>query len=259
MKNTKKYSQLKVVKAEELVEQTAQTDNLPRRTGVDAESLWMGKVTGAPNKDSGAHHHGEATTGGYILSGNTRILFGEDFKEYVDLGPGDFLEVPPYVPHIERNLSEKEPVVFITTRNPSNIVVNLDTEEKIAEAFNRPGLKPIMVKRGEDLDEETSQTAYLKRQTGVDADNLWMGKVIGVPGHESGKHHHGNTETAGYILKGKTTILYGDDYSESVNLSPGDFIYIPPNLKHIEKNEHEEPVIFITSRNPNNTVVNLDE
>lgn len=236
---------------------TAQTDHLPRRTGVDAPNLWMGRVEGSPGRDSGAHHHGEAETGGYILSGHTRILFGKGFQEYVDLGPGDFVHVPPYVPHIERNLSETEPVVFITTRNPANIVVNLKTEEEIEEAFKRPGLRPITVMRGSDLDNQTDQTYNLPRKTGVDAPNLWMGKVAGAAHGDSGEHHHGEAETAGYILSGHTTILYGDNYENSVELHPGDFLYVPPFVPHIERNLNDEPVIFITARNPANIVVNL--
>lgn len=257
MPEIKDYSKLKVVRASELIEQTSQTSNLPRKTGVDAKTLWMGKVTGAPAKDSGAHHHGEAETGGYILSGHTKILFGEGFKEYVDLGPGDFVHVPPYVPHIERNLSETEPVVFITTRNPGNIVVNLETEEEIAEAFKRPNLPPITVTRANELDKQTDQTSNLPRQTGVNAPTLWMGKVAGAPHGDSGAHHHGEAETAGYILSGHTTILYGDNYEESVDLGPGDFLYVPPFVNHIERNTNDEPVIFITARNPKNIVVNI--
>lgn len=252
------YPQLKVVRAASLNEETAQTSNLPRRTGVEGKAIWMGKVIGEPGQDSGVHHHGEAETGGYILSGHTRILYGEGFKEYVDLGPGDFVHVPPYVPHIERNLSPTEPVVFITVRKPGNIVVNLETEEEIAEAFKRPGLQPIKVTRASELDKQTDQTHNLPRQTGVNAPNLWMGKVAGAPHGDSGEHHHGEAETAGYILSGRTTILYGENYEQSVELEVGDFIYVPPHVPHIERNVHDEPVIFITARNPENIVVNLN-
>jgi uncharacterized RmlC-like cupin family protein len=249
-------SEIKVVRAKELDPNTNQTDNLPRRTGVDAPNLWMGKVTGAPKGDSGAHHHGDAETAGYILSGHTRILYGEGFRQYVDLGPGDFIYVPPYVPHIERNLTD-EPVVFITARNPGNIVVNLGTQDEIEEAFRRPGLQEIKVVRGAELDARTDQTRNLPRKTGVDAPNLWMGKVTGAPKGDSGAHHHGDAETAGYILSGSTRILYGENFEQYVDLEEGDFIYVPPNVPHIERNLSDEPVVFITARNPRNIVVNL--
>jgi uncharacterized RmlC-like cupin family protein len=88
----------------------------------------MGRVTGPPGMDSGPHHHGEAETGGYVLSGSARIYYGENYAEEVDLFPGDFIYVPGFIPHIETNLSKTEPIEFVTCRFPGNIVVNLDPE-----------------------------------------------------------------------------------------------------------------------------------
>jgi len=105
---------------------TDQTKNMPRKTGIQSSKIWIGRVTGEPAKDSGAHHHGKAETGGFIISGVTRLLHGENYKEYVELTEGDFLRVPPFLPHIERNMSDTETVEFLTARNPRNIVVNLD-------------------------------------------------------------------------------------------------------------------------------------
>ncbi|MCD9024782.1 cupin domain-containing protein [Cohnella silvisoli] len=73
----------------------------------------MGRVTGAPGKVSGTHHHGETETGVYILSGHTRIYYGERFKEYVQLGPGDLIYVPAFLPHIKYNFDYTEPVEFL--------------------------------------------------------------------------------------------------------------------------------------------------
>ena len=50
------------------------------------------------------HHHGEAETGGYVLSGRARIYFGEKFADYVDMAEGDWVFVPPFMPHVECNL-----------------------------------------------------------------------------------------------------------------------------------------------------------
>jgi uncharacterized RmlC-like cupin family protein len=72
------------------------------------------------------HHHGEAETAGFVMSGRARIYFGEDYEEYVDMERGDFCYVPAYLPHIEANLSDTEPLVFLTCRTPDNIVVNLE-------------------------------------------------------------------------------------------------------------------------------------
>lgn len=108
---------------------TLQTRGMERRPGIDKSSagssrLWMGHVTCVPNEVGPPHHHGEAETGAYVLKGQIRVYFGEDFKEFVDAGPGDYLFVPANTPHIEGNVTN-EPAEAILTRSPDNIVVNL--------------------------------------------------------------------------------------------------------------------------------------
>src|SRR5699024_8325765 len=118
--------EISVVKTTDLSDSTKQTANMPRKTAVQASNLWIGRVTGETAMDSGAHHHGEAETSGFIISGVTRLLHGEEYGEYVEYHPGDFLRVPAILPHIEQNPSKTEPIEFLTARNPRNIVVNLD-------------------------------------------------------------------------------------------------------------------------------------
>ena len=122
--------QVRVIRAGEDSEQTAQSAGMTRRSGIDgnstgAERLWMGRVTGPPGMRTVPHHHGEAETAAYVLSGRCRVYYGEGLQEYVDAGPGDLIYVPADTPHIEANLSEDEPAEFIVARSPSNIVVNL--------------------------------------------------------------------------------------------------------------------------------------
>lgn len=125
---------VRVIRGASLSEQTGQTAGAQRLVaiGPDADAaaasnrLWMGRVENEPGMRSVPHHHGEAETGGYILSGHARIYFGEGYQTYVDLETGDFCYVPAYLPHIECNLSQTEPLTFLTCRTPDNIVVNLD-------------------------------------------------------------------------------------------------------------------------------------
>jgi uncharacterized RmlC-like cupin family protein len=249
-----------VIRAEELDQQTStpQSPNVQRRSGVDSPRIWMGREMIEPGKESGAHHHGEAESGSYVFSGKLIVLWGKNFENQVEAEPGDFVHIPPHVPHIERNASPTEPVVLITARKPGNIVVNLESEEEIRAAQERPDLKEVSVTKAAELDKQTDQTHNLPRKTGIHAPNLWMGRVTGEPGGDSGAHHHGEAETAGFILSGTTTILYGDQYEQSVHLKKGDFVYVPPFAKHIERNLSSEPVVFITARNPENIVVNLN-
>ncbi|NNV09602.1 cupin, partial [Geobacillus sp. MMMUD3] len=44
----------------------------------------------------------------------------------IDMVEGDWVFVPPFMPHVEANMSTTEELVWITTRTPENIVVNLD-------------------------------------------------------------------------------------------------------------------------------------
>ena len=109
---------------------TANSGGAVRVSGVSiqhtpARRLWFGKVHNDPGYRSVTHHHGEAETGGYVLSGKARIYFGEKFEDYVDMETGDWVFVPPFMPHIECNRSRSEPLTWLTTRTPENIVVNL--------------------------------------------------------------------------------------------------------------------------------------
>jgi uncharacterized RmlC-like cupin family protein len=109
---------------------TASSGGAVRVSGVSrqhtpARRLWYGKVSNEPGFRSVSHHHGEAETGGYVLSGRARIYFGERFADYLDMEEGDWVFVPPFLPHVECNLSRTTPLVWLTTRTPENIVVNL--------------------------------------------------------------------------------------------------------------------------------------
>jgi uncharacterized RmlC-like cupin family protein len=121
---------LKVIRAVELSEVTAQTQGAIRRSGVsrensDASAIWLGKVHTPAGYASEAHHHGEAETAGYVLKGRAYILFGEGYRERVDLEEGDFIFVPPNTPHVEGNASDTDELIWMTARTPDNIVVNL--------------------------------------------------------------------------------------------------------------------------------------
>ena len=109
---------------------TGQSEGATRISGVSiqhtpATRLWFGKVHNDPGYRSVTHHHGAAETGGYVLSGRGRIYFGERFEDYVDMAAGDWVFVPPFMPHVECNVSRTEPLTWLTARTPENIVVNL--------------------------------------------------------------------------------------------------------------------------------------
>ena len=109
---------------------TGQSRGARRISGVSiqhtpATRIWFGKVLNDAGYRSVPHHHGEAETGGYVLSGRARIYFGERFADYIDMSEGDWVFVPPFMPHVECNLDRNHPLTWMTTRAPENIVVNL--------------------------------------------------------------------------------------------------------------------------------------
>ena len=123
--------------------QTMSSGDCVRVSGVgpqhtEATKIWFGQVSNKPGYRSLPHHHGEAETGGYVLRGTARIYFGENYQEYLDMKAGDWVFVPPFMPHVEANMSVTEELIWLTTRTPDNIVVNLDeVDDSTLEGFRR--------------------------------------------------------------------------------------------------------------------------
>lgn len=134
MDPTRNVELFTVNRAGELEDAPGQTQNASRISGVSsrnskASKLWFGRVHTGPGTVSAPHHHGEAETGGYVLKGSGFIRFGNRYSEIVYMEEGDFVFVPPFMPHIEGNTSLTEDLVWLTTRTPDNIVVNLDDDD----------------------------------------------------------------------------------------------------------------------------------
>jgi uncharacterized RmlC-like cupin family protein len=73
------------------------------------------------------HHHGELESIIYIISGRARMRWGERLEYYSEAGPGDFIFVPPFVPHQEINANPDEPLMCVVVRSDQEpVVVNLD-------------------------------------------------------------------------------------------------------------------------------------
>jgi uncharacterized RmlC-like cupin family protein len=139
---------VKIVRAGELDGNTPQTPGMTRaaaitHTRTGASKLWAGTVVVAPDARTAAHHHGELETVLYIVKGRARMRWGEHLEFSGEAGPGDFIYVPPYVPHQEMNARADEPVEAVVVRSGQDpIVVNLDIAEVIeAPVPFHPGLR----------------------------------------------------------------------------------------------------------------------
>jgi uncharacterized RmlC-like cupin family protein len=96
------------------------------RASAGANKLWAGTVTIQPGAKTGAHHHGELESVIYVVSGRARMRWGERLEYVAEAGPGDFIYVPPFVPHQEINASGDEPLACVLVRSDQEpIVVNL--------------------------------------------------------------------------------------------------------------------------------------
>lgn len=123
---------IRVVRGNELDPNTPQTPGMTREAAIThartgASKLWAGTVVVGPAVRSGAHHHGELETVIYIVRGRARFRWGDRLEYVADAGPGDFVYVPPFVPHQEMNARSDQPVEGVVVRSGQEpIVVNLD-------------------------------------------------------------------------------------------------------------------------------------
>lgn len=125
---------VRVIPSDSLDGNTAQTPGMDRKAAINfarvgAQKLWAGTVTIHADAKTGAHHHGHLESVIYVLKGKARMRWGEKLEFTAEAGPGDFIYVPPYVPHQEINASADETLECVLMRSDSEAVaVNLDIE-----------------------------------------------------------------------------------------------------------------------------------
>jgi uncharacterized RmlC-like cupin family protein len=106
------------------------------RTRGLATKLWAGTVKISPNAKTGAHHHGHLESVIYVVKGKARMRWGEGLEFVAEAGPGDFIFVPPYVPHQEINAMEGEELDCVLVRSDGEAVaVNLPDLEPVVSCF----------------------------------------------------------------------------------------------------------------------------
>jgi uncharacterized RmlC-like cupin family protein len=125
------HESLRHIKGADLSGDTGQTTGMTRLEAISGKTVgsakvWMGQTHVAPHTNSGDHHHGDAETAIYVVSGNPSFVFAKgDDEVRIDTEPGDYIFVPPYVPHREENPTGAEAVVVIARSSQEGIVVNL--------------------------------------------------------------------------------------------------------------------------------------
>jgi uncharacterized RmlC-like cupin family protein len=129
-----KHDGVQVIPGGSLDSNTAQTPGMDRKAAINfaragARKLWAGTVSITANAKTGAHHHGALESVIYVVRGKARMRWGERLEFAAEAGPGDFIYVPPYVPHQEINASASETLECVLVRSDNEaVVINLDIE-----------------------------------------------------------------------------------------------------------------------------------
>src|ERR1700761_7128671 len=134
---------VRVIKSDRLDSNTAQTPGMQRAAAINlarvgSQKLWAGTVVISPNAKTGAHHHGALESVIYVVRGAARMRWGERLEFAAEADAGDFIFVPPYVPHQEINRSSDTPLECVLMRSDNESVVvnlNIDAAERVEEVY----------------------------------------------------------------------------------------------------------------------------
>ena len=111
-----------------------------------AKQLWAGTVKVESGAKTGPHHHGELETVLYIVRGRARMRWGDRLEYSDEAGPGDFIFVPPFVPHQEINANTDEvceAVVVRSGQDPIVVNLNLETPEPASAGTEEQPFHPL--------------------------------------------------------------------------------------------------------------------
>ena len=127
-------ARLRVIGPEQRVDELAsgsmRRESAVAQSTVGAEKIWVGYAELPPACVSAMHHHGEAESGIYIISGDARFFIGPELDQAQDAHAGDFVWVPPHIVHVEMNTSQTEPVRMVVARSTqAALTFNLPTPE----------------------------------------------------------------------------------------------------------------------------------
>ena len=134
---------VRVIRSNTLDSNTAQTPGMLRAAAVNfsrvgSQKLWAGTVVIQPNAKTGAHHHGALESVIYVVRGAARMRWGERLEFVATADAGDFIFVPPYVPHQEINALSDAPLQCVLVRSDNESVVvnlNIDAAERVEEVY----------------------------------------------------------------------------------------------------------------------------
>src|SRR3954465_3638525 len=118
---------VKVIPGDHPDPNTPQTPGMNRAAAINFArvgdlQIWAGTVHIHANAKTGAHHHGALESVIYVIKGRARMRWGNNLEYVAEAGPGDFIFVPPYVPHQEINASSDETLECVLVRSDNEAV-----------------------------------------------------------------------------------------------------------------------------------------
>jgi uncharacterized RmlC-like cupin family protein len=140
---------VKVIPASSLDTNTAQTPGMNRAAAINlarvgAQKIWAGTVNIYAGAKTGVHHHGALESVIYVLKGRARMRWGEKLEFVAEAGPGDFIFVPPFVPHQEINASDSETLECVLVRSDNEaVVVNIEGVDPVEKPQEVLWIDPI--------------------------------------------------------------------------------------------------------------------
>jgi uncharacterized RmlC-like cupin family protein len=144
-----KHDGVRVIKGDQLDSNTPQTPGMFRQAAINharvgAQKIWAGTVSIAPDAKTGVHHHGELESVIYVVRGCARMRWGERLQFVAEACPGDFIFVPPYVPHQEINADPSQTLECVLVRSDNEaVVVNITDVEPVEKPEEVYWVDPI--------------------------------------------------------------------------------------------------------------------
>ena len=144
-----KHDGVRVIRGDQLDPNTAQTPGMYRQAAINharvgAQKIWAGTVAIEPNAKTGVHHHGALESVIFVVRGRARMRWGDRLEFVAEAGPGDFVFVPPYVPHQEINADPSQVLECVLVRSDNEaVVVNITDIDPVEQPESVYWVDPI--------------------------------------------------------------------------------------------------------------------
>jgi uncharacterized RmlC-like cupin family protein len=115
----------------------------------------------------------------------------------------------------------------------------------------------VLITAGDRRDADP--TPGMVREQAIAVEGLWAGLVRTEAKMTSGWHHHGDHDTAIYVLDGVIRIEFGPAGQDVIEAGPGDFIHVPKDVIHRESNpsDHDSRIVVVRAGS-GPTTINVD-